>query len=109
MDNLCSLGPLPRQSSMLSSALPRPNSSIFNRIAATLAAAVAALALSSAPAQAQADLAGAAAPNNPTSHLPAGYTGATPLEVMNGHAALVGPLPATQKLRVVLGLRPPHK
>jgi subtilase family serine protease len=109
MDILRSLGPLLRQSSLRFNALPRPNSSIYNRIAVVFAAALAAVALVSAPAHAQApDLAGGAAPNNVSSQLPAGYTGATPLEVMNGRAALVGHLPATQKLRVVLGLRPPH-
>jgi len=39
--------------------------------------------------------------------VPAGHAGAAPLEVTNGQAAFAGRLAPAQKLRVVLGLRPP--
>ncbi|HKF46366.1 MAG TPA: protease pro-enzyme activation domain-containing protein [Terracidiphilus sp.] len=70
-----------------------------NRIATGFAAALAFTALLAATAHAQVA---------PSASTPAGYTGATPLEVMNGQATLAGHLPAAQKLRLVLGLQPPH-
>jgi len=107
MNELCSSSLCPQQSSLDTCALPRLNSK-HNRIRSLFTAAFAALALFGAAAYAQApDLAGGATQNR-TSQLPAGFTGATPLQVMNGHAILVGRLAPTQKLRLVVGLRPPH-
>jgi hypothetical protein len=107
MNELCSLSPCPLQSSLHPGALPLLNSK-HNRIPSVFATAFAALALFGAAAHAQAPDLAAGAPPNRTSQLPAGFTGATPLQVMNGQAILVGRLAPTQKLRLVVGLRPPH-
>ena len=108
MHNIFPLGARPRQSYSDSRALPCLNFNINNRVSHILAVGFTILILIVVTTHAQTpDLAGGA-PRTVSRALPAGYTGATPLEVMTGQATLVGRLAPTQKLRVVLGLQPPH-